>query len=51
MRRLDCELKVLLGAAILRASNHRKVVIEGDLSPHEGVNLLRDLKGLLRSFH
>jgi len=51
MRRFDCELRVVFGAAIQRVSNHRKVLIEGDLCPHRNVNLLREFECFLRSCH
>jgi hypothetical protein len=51
MNRFDCEFKEVLGAAIPLISHDRQVVIESNLSPHEGVNLLRDLKCFLRSCH
>jgi hypothetical protein len=51
MRRLNFEFKEALGAAILNVSHNRQVVVENDLSPQVGVDLLRDLKCLIRSCH
>ena len=48
MRRFDCGLRVVFVAAIPHVSHDRRVEIENTLSPHRDVDLLRNLKCLLR---
>ena len=47
MRRLNCEFKEALGAAILNVSHNRQVAVENDLRPQMGVDLLHDLNCLI----